>query len=227
MEVTEKDFTVEHHAVLYALFVKQILLHDPERGEERVREATWRYGRERGERMAAEALKHGDPLTSAYYTIYGELPLSTGPSRSESCIDGPRYTTSVYGCGWLDAWEKYGLKEYGARYCDVIDESVYTGFNPELKLSVESRLSRGDGVCRFDWGEGIPEEEVRRCMERAAGLGNSFRKGFLFHTARILAVFGGYLEEIYGNAGCEMKEQAKEEFTRLFGMEFTRVLESA
>ena len=225
MGITGSDFTVEHHAVLYALIAKQIMLADPDQGEVHILEATGRYGEERGRRMALAAKKDGCPLTPMGYVVYGELPAVSGDSKSSSSFENGRHLTSVRGCGWLDAWKKYGLTEYGAYYCRVIDESVYRGFNPELELKISSCLSRGDGACGFDWGEAVSQEEFNWYREAAGKLGSGFRKDFLFHTSRVLAVMKAYLEEVYGGKGNEIVNQAMEEFTEIFGREYGGILE--
>ncbi|WP_180994691.1 L-2-amino-thiazoline-4-carboxylic acid hydrolase [Clostridium sp. chh4-2] len=225
MEITGRDFTVEHHAVLYALMAKQIMLFDPAQGEVHVLAATGRYGEDRGKRMARAALKDGCGLNPCSYMVYGELPLVTGASKSSSSVEGGRFRTSVSGCGWLDAWKKYDLADYGAFYCKVIDESVYRGFNPELELKISSCLSGGDEACGFDWGEAVSQEEQQRCQEFAEKLGTGFRKDFLFHTSGMLAVMGEYLKEAYGNHGNEIVERALEEFSRIFGREYAAILE--
>lgn len=227
MGITGSDFTVEHHAALYALMAKQIMLADPDQGEGRILEATGRYGEERGKRMAQAAQKDGCPLTPLGYMVYGELPAATGNSKSSSSFDNGRCLTSVSRCGWLDAWEKYGLAEYGTFYCRVIDESVYRGFNPELELKVTSCLSKGDAACGFDWGEAVSGEEAVRYGEAAKKLGSSFRKDFLFHTSRILAVMKEYLEEVYGGKGNEIVKQAMDEFSGIFGREYGELLEKS
>ena len=225
MGITGSDFTVEHHAVLYALIARQIMLADPDQGEVHILEATGRYGEERGKRMAQAAKKEGCPLTPLVYMIYGELPAVTGGSRSSFFFENGRCLTSVSGCGWLDAWKKYDLMKYGSYYCRVIDESVYRGFNPDLKLKISSCLSRGDASCGFDWGEAVSEEEFNRYRENAGTLAAGFRKDFLFHTSRILAVMKEYLEEVYGRRGIEIVKRAMEEFSCIFGREYGEVLE--
>lgn len=224
MEITGNDFTVEHHAVLYALIAKQIMIFDPDQGEYHVLEATGRYGEERGKRMAQAARKDGCRLTPYAYMVYGELPLVTGASKSSSSMEHGRLLTSVSQCGWLEAWKKYDLTEYGAMYCRVIDESVYRGFNPELELKVSSCLSEGDEACGFDWGTAGSAEEYGECQKIAEKLGTSLKKDFLFHTSRILAVMSEYLREAYGQKADEIVKQAMEEFTRIFGESYAAVL---
>lgn len=219
----EQEFTVEHHAVYYALLVKQALSYDEEQGKDRVLQATRRYGEDRGRRMAGEAQKNGDPLIPATYFVYGELPAVTGESESALSFENGHIHSTVTKCGWIEAWKRHGLLEYGRCYCEVIDEGVYAGFSPSLKLKIASRLSCGEDACRFDFGQ-WKDTDGELVQEAAGRLGDRFRKDFLFHTRKLKEVMGGYLEEVYGEKGFEMTKKADEEFGLIFGEKFSEAL---
>lgn len=58
---------IEQHAVLYALLEKEAVEQAGEAGRTAMTEATAQYGLERGRRMRAHALEHGDEVNSFTY----------------------------------------------------------------------------------------------------------------------------------------------------------------
>ena len=63
---------IEHHATLFALFAKHAVTLCGKKGEEAILSGMTTYGNERGARMAANALAHGDPLNTMTNQAYGE-----------------------------------------------------------------------------------------------------------------------------------------------------------
>lgn len=55
---------IEHHAILFALLAKEAILECGDVGKEAILEGMTTYGNERGARMAANALAHGDELNT-------------------------------------------------------------------------------------------------------------------------------------------------------------------
>ena len=63
---------IEHHAILFALLAKEAILECGDAGKEAILEGMTTYGNERGARMAANALAHGDELNTMTNQAYGE-----------------------------------------------------------------------------------------------------------------------------------------------------------
>ena len=55
---------IEHHAILFALLAKEAILECGDVGKKAILEGMTTYGNERGARMAANALAHGDELNT-------------------------------------------------------------------------------------------------------------------------------------------------------------------
>ena len=67
-----KDFYIEDHAVLAALFVKSAMGKYEDSGEKAVLRAIAAYGRERGLRAAMRCRDRGEDLSMENYILYGE-----------------------------------------------------------------------------------------------------------------------------------------------------------
>ena len=57
---------IEHHAMMFAFLAKHAIELCGEAGKDAILAGMTTYGNERGARMAANALAHGDELTAAY-----------------------------------------------------------------------------------------------------------------------------------------------------------------
>ena len=64
---------IEHHAVLFAFLAKRAVEISGNAGREAILSGMTLYGNERGKRMAANALSHGDELTTMTNQAYGEI----------------------------------------------------------------------------------------------------------------------------------------------------------
>ncbi|MEI3219999.1 MAG: hypothetical protein V8S08_10790 [Lachnoclostridium sp.] len=63
---------IEHHAVLFALLARQAITLCGDDGKDAILKGMTKYGNERGARMAANALAHGDELSTMTNQAYGE-----------------------------------------------------------------------------------------------------------------------------------------------------------
>ena len=62
---------IEHHAILFAYLAKRAIEICGEEGKEAILAGMTTYGNERGQRMAANALAHGDELNTMTNQAYG------------------------------------------------------------------------------------------------------------------------------------------------------------
>ena len=80
---------IEHHAMMFAFLAKHAIELCGEAGKDAILAGMTTYGNERGARMAANALAHGDELTTMTNQAYGEWkPDYAGQRRFGSCHSG-------------------------------------------------------------------------------------------------------------------------------------------
>lgn len=219
---------IEHHAVLFALLSKYAITLSGDEGKEAVNAGVIAYGRERGARMAANALAHGDELTTMANQVYGEwVPDYEGQMDFGWLQTEPTFQTYVNKCAWCDAWKKHGLLDYGKYYCVNVDNAVYQGFRPDFVCHIlKDTLSFGGTRCEFDWGHPMTLEDVRNLEKRRSEIGMSCTKDFTFHTAHILHTVGNTIKEQLGETGMKAVQCAIDEYIQIFGPEYFDVLKS-
>lgn len=176
---------IEQHAVLYALLEKEAVEQAGEAGRAAMTEATAQYGLERGRRMRAHALEHGDEVNSFTYLAYGEWSPKPGQMEVGEVPEIELYTTHVTKCEWCRCWNKHNLMEYGKAYCQNVDKCIAHGYDPDFDLGVNSLMSAGDAVCEFGYGFIMTPELREKLAEIRQRIGTSAQKGFNYHTAHL------------------------------------------
>lgn len=218
---------IEHHAVLFGLLSKYAITLCGESGKDAVLNGMTIYGKERGARMAANALANNDALTLLSNQAYGEWkPDYDGQMEFGILRTQPTLQTYISKCAWCDAWKKHNLTEYGKYYCVNVDNAVYQGFNPDFTCTpTATSLSFGGTRCEFDWGLPLSDEEAKALPEKKKALGTSCMKDFNYHTAHLLHTIGKTLKAELGENGDEAVSLALREYTQIFGPEYLDVLE--
>lgn len=216
---------IEHHAVLFALLAKYTLNFAGDDGEDILFKVVANYGHERGNRMAANAQRFGDPLSTANSQVYGEWKpdyegqMDFGVMRYE-----PSLQTYIAKCAWCDAWQKHGLMDYGKYYCVNIDNAWYQGFNPEkVCTQLKKPMSWGGKRCEFDWEDAVSSEEQAAMKARKEEIGTSCMHDFNFHTGHLLASFRSSLEKEAGDIAELVLNNAVNDFTEMFSEEYLTV----
>lgn len=163
MSTSEVTCKIEHHATLFALLSKYAITLFGDRGKDAILEGMTRYGNERGRRMAGNAAKNNDPLTTMMSQVYGEWVPDYEDQMEFGWIEAePTLKTYIAKCAWCDAWKKHDLSDYGKYYCVNIDNAVYQGFNPDFTCTqLSDPMSFGGKRCEFDWG--TSRYERRNC----------------------------------------------------------------
>jgi hypothetical protein len=211
------EFYIDEHATLFALIAREAVTCFGEEGESAARRAVAAYCMERGARMAMRCVADGEPLTMANYVLYGEWDDPRGESKAEIAAFEPNYRTNVTACGWCEAWRKRGLLEWGKIYCDSADEHLVRGFNPALELRMGKIMSRGEGVCEFDW-RGCDFRDAPEIARRRREKLSRVTKDFLYHCGHLLASARREIIFELGLArGEEIISNALSEFKNIFG----------
>ena len=222
------DCKIEHHAMMFAFLAKHAIELCGEAGKEAILKGMTTYGKERGARMAANALAHGDELTTMTNQAYGEWkPDYDGQMEFGQLRTEPTLQTYISKCAWCDAWKKHNITEYGKYYCVNVDNAVYQGFRSYFVCTpTATSLSWGGERCEFDWGHPLSPDEVRALAEKKKELGGSCMKDFNFHTAHLKQTLSKTLIEALGDNGKKAVELALEEYAETFGEEYLNVLNS-
>ena len=217
---------IEHHAVLFALLSRQAITLAEEKGKEAILKGMTKYGNERGARMAANALAHGEELTTMMNQAYGEWkPDYAGQMEFGTLRTEPTLQTYIAKCAWCDAWKKHDVLDYGKYYCVNVDNAVYQGFRADFVCTpISTALSWGGECCKFDWAHPLSEQEAKELPEKKKALGTSCMKDFNFHTAHLLYTVGNTLKEELGEVGEIAVTNAIAEFIEKFGQEYFDVL---
>ena len=210
---------IEHHAVLYALFVREALKFGPA-GDKAARDATARYGRERGARMAQYAIANGDALTKPNYRLYKEWRgpkdglTVPGPVVAKS----PSYISQVLRCEWVEHWKRHGLLDWGKMYCRYVDRYLCRGWTEDYEVTITSLLSEGDDRCTFDWGYELTPELENTLAEKSAAIGERYVRDFDYHTGHLLHAMASELTEQLGpEKGEAIRAAVLGEFAEKFG----------
>ncbi|MGF0032778.1 L-2-amino-thiazoline-4-carboxylic acid hydrolase [Bariatricus sp. SGI.154] len=218
---------IEHHAILFAFLAKRAIELCGDKGKEAILQGMTTYGNERGARMAANALAHGDELTTMTNQAYGEWkPDYDGQMEFGQLRTQPTLQTYISKCAWCDAWKKHDLTEYGKLYCVNVDNAVYQGFRSDFVCTpVTASMSWGGKRCEFDWGHPLTPEESEELTKKKKELGTSCMKDFNFHTAHIKHTISKTLIETLGAEGQKAVDLALQDFADTFGQEYLDVLE--
>ena len=228
MENKPVQCKIEHHAVLFALFAKHAIELCGEKGKEAILTGMTTYGNERGARMAANAIAHGDPLTTMTNQAYGEWkPDYNGQMEFGQLRNEPTLQTYISKCAWCDARKKHGLTEYGKFYCVNVDNAVYQGFRSDFVCTpTATSMSWGGERCEFDWGYPLTPDEVTQLAEKKKELETSCMKDFNFHTAHIKHTISKTLIDTLGKDGQKAVDLALKDYADTFGQEYLDVLEN-
>lgn len=217
---------IEHHAMLFAFFSKYAIRLCGDRGKDAILEGMTVYGKERGRRMAANALARGDALTTMTNQAYGEWkPDYDGQMEFGQLRTEPTLQTYISRCAWCEAWKKHDILEYGKYYCVNVDHAVYEGFRPDFVCTpTTTSLSWGGTRCEFDWGNPLTPEDCEALSAKKKELGSSCMKDFNFHTAHLMHTLSDVLTDRLGAEGEKAVTLALAEYVNTFGREYLDVL---
>ena len=147
-------FTEIHHALLFGWMSKAIIERVGEqKGQDVVSHATRKYGEERGKRMALRAKAHKQPLNTANFFVYAEYRPISGKMKAKVAEKSRNLTLEAYRCPWVMPGKRTNCSLMVVLYCLDVDKAILHGFNPNLKMQVESTLSGGAEKCRLVYNE--------------------------------------------------------------------------
>jgi hypothetical protein len=229
MSEIDAAFSAGHHALLFAWLAREaVTLAGDEEGEAAVRHAVRRYGRERGQRMAARCRANGHPLSMINFFAYGEWQVPREQMSSKFGRKGADAQMLTYECPWHRTWQTNDLLPYGRLYCLDIDEAVLAGFNPELSMAVNSTLSGGGPHCAFLFhGANLNLANVFLLLyRRSVRPGKGAVMPWPYHTGHLYSTVADVLVEDLGAAGRRAVASAMAEFAGWYGEAAARAAKS-
>ena len=210
---------IEQHAILYALLVREAVEQYGKAGDKAVRDASSRYGRERGARMAQKAIARGDELSKPNYSLYKEWePPQEGMMIMGPVKKSPEFVTTRVRCEWTECWKRHGLLDYGKMYCRYVDRYLTRGWSEEYEVNITSVLSEGAEQCVFNWGFEMTPEVEAHLAKRKEALGGRYVRNFDYHVGHLLhAMTNEFTEQLGPEAGRAIREAVLAAFVEKFG----------
>ncbi len=215
-----KNYLPKHHAILYSSIVKQIIAKFGEAAKDDIKEITKAYGRDRAQRMAKRAVFDGHELNALSYLSYGELDVPKEIIERTTKLDTKNAVQITTKCPWYDAWAEFGHLDYGKYFCEVFDEALAKGFSSSVNMKVPVTITEGDSHCEFVFENSNFNEKDRITLaQRNEKLGKKATKPFLYHMGHLFTFISRELENIYGESGKEIVNNALREYSEIFGEE--------
>jgi hypothetical protein len=135
-------------ALLFSSMAKEVIDKlGADEGEELIRRAVESFGRERGRRIAETVLSKGMPLSLRNWIIYTDIAGGNFPAKVK--FPDADLEASVGACSFMEAADRWGMREYAALYCKYADYAILNGYNPDVKLTLKSRHETGHDHCVF------------------------------------------------------------------------------
>jgi hypothetical protein len=116
-------------------------------GGELIAKAVRTFGLERGKRIASIVKGLGKPLSFKNWLIYTDIEGSN--FEASPSINSNDLVAEVHSCNFMNAAKKWGLEDYASLYCKYADYAILEGYNPDIKLKLESRHETGKDYCLF------------------------------------------------------------------------------
>jgi len=134
---------------LFATVAKHVIKKlGPEEGEALLKDAIEEFGLERGKRIAEKVKTEKTPLSLKNWLIYTDInsfenfrPISSTPNGD--------FVVKIKHCTFINAAKEWNLDEYAKIYCKYVDYKILEGYNPDVKLILESRHDTGANRCVF------------------------------------------------------------------------------
>ncbi len=197
INMEKKLLTPKNHSIMFALIAKNMVTTFGETGENAIINAVVKYGNQRGKRMAIRAKLDGQPLDVKSYLAYGEWEAATGETDWRFNHIKPEFKMENHKCPWFDAWEEYGINEFGKLYCTAVDAALAEGFG-SLELKVLQTLSFGKSCCEFIFVHNeLAESDLEELDILKSKLGSKAKMPWDYHIAHLYySIYEAIYEEL-------------------------------
>ncbi len=207
-------FTVRHHAILYAFIARSVIQAiGKDKGEPIIEEAVKIYGLQRGNRMALRAIEDGHKLTMDTFLAYGEWEADSDEIELNTEQHGSDFKTIITKCPWYETWKEYELLDYGKHYCSNIDAALVEGFNPDLKMKIDSTQTNGGEQCDFLFSNANPANTKIIPVQKTI-------MPWEYHTGHLFKTFSIVIKKWTKSDGEKIMKMALKDFYAFFSKEF-------
>lgn len=118
-----------------------------ERAEDLIREAVQAFGQKRGRRIAGTVRTLGKPLSFKNWLIHTDIAQENFGFTPD--IEGGDLVVKVRECSFIRAAREWGMEDMAKIYCRYADHAILEGYNPDIRLDLQTRHETGEDFCRF------------------------------------------------------------------------------
>ena len=170
-EEIELENLQDSWVIMYTFIARELYERGGLKGEEALREAVRRYGRDRGLTNRRRLLEHGIKINLE--TLFHEGRDRPGEPRFLSKVirsTREERISDTLICSFADVWKRYGAKHLGRIYCEEFHIACYQAFGfGKIKVNLSRTLTQdGDDRCFFYHTyrpENLTDEERRLSFE--------------------------------------------------------------
>ncbi len=160
----------DSYTIMYALLAREIMNALGEKGERIVREATRRYGKDRGRtrREKHEALGVKINMHSLF-GVCSDLPSDPRFRRDRLKLTDEERNSHTLVCPMAEVWDQYDARRIGRIYCEEFHRACYQEYAFGLtQVNLAQTLTQdGDGYCDFHVvlrKANVPSDKKAKCF---------------------------------------------------------------
>lgn len=160
----------DSYTIMYALLARQIIEELGALGDEIVREATRRYGRDRGRKRRQKHLDLGVKINMhSLFAVCSDLPPDPRFRRDRLLLTEEERNSHTLVCPMAQVWEEYGAKKIGRIYCEEFHRACYQEYAYGMtQVNLARTLTEdGDKYCDFHIvlrKANVPNERKAQCF---------------------------------------------------------------
>lgn len=160
----------DSYTIMYLLVSRQIIQELGDEGESVVREATRRYGRDRGRKRRQKHISLGVKINMhSLFGVCSDLPPDPRFRRDRLMLTEEERNSHTLICPMAEMWEKYGAKKIGRIYCEEFHRACYQEYAFGLtQVNLAHTLTEdGDEYCDFHIvlrKANVPDEYKPQCF---------------------------------------------------------------
>ena len=158
------------YTLAFALMARKIIDELGNEGESAVREATRRFGRDRGRARRQKHLDLGVKINMrSLFSVCSDLPSDPRFRRDLSLLTEEERNSHTIVCPMAELWIAYGMKDIGRIYCEEFHPACYKEYAWGMTdVNLARTLTQdGDDYCDFHVvlrEANVPAEKKRQCF---------------------------------------------------------------
>lgn len=141
------------YGLIYIHMAKEVIETFGKEGEETVRRAIRKFGKDRGQRLRKKHEAKGLPINLKSLFTYYDLGGTTADPRFQRNLleltETTRYSQTLQ-CPIQERWREVGPAEYGVIYCEEFHPAMWSAYLEGTVVELPRLLSRGDDHCMFE-----------------------------------------------------------------------------